>query len=84
MSLSAAMSTATKPVDGRPFGAAIVVVSLFVSASGRVAPVALSKTIHEARYATEPWATPAATAAFSNVSPFASRRGATIGFTCVR
>ena len=51
-SLSAAMSTATKPLDGRPLGAAIVVVALFVSDSGLVAPVALSKSIHDARYAT--------------------------------
>ena len=78
------MSTATKPLDGRPSGAGIVVVVLFVSDSGFVAPVSLSKSHPRRAVCGGPWATPPATAAFSTVSRLASRRGLTIGFTAVR
>jgi hypothetical protein len=67
-----------------PAGVAIVVVALVVSASGLVAPVALSNVIHDARYVTGPDATPPDTAALSKLSPFASSRGLTIGLTTVR
>src|SRR5262245_8933001 len=87
VSLSADMSTRRKlpAAAGTPRGASIVVVGLSVCAIGCVSSVALSKRNHDARYVTGPFATPAATAAFSNVNrPFASRRGATIGLTAVR
>ena len=76
------MSTATKPLDGRPLGAAIVVVALFVSDSGFVVPVALSKGIHDARYAAAPLRDAAGDGGvLERQRPFASRRGLTIGFT---
>ena len=45
----AEIGAAMKPLVGNPLGGAIVVVSLLVSDSGLVAPVALSKVIHAAR-----------------------------------
>ena len=84
--LSTDTSTSTKlPSEaGNPDGAAIVVVALRVSPSGRVSPVMLSKFDHVALYLADAFS-PAATAAFWNVSePFVSRRGLTTGLIAVR
>jgi len=81
------MSTATKLPDtvDKPPGPSMVVVRLCVSERACVSPVALSKRDQEARYVAGPFATPAATAAFSNVNRlFASRRGATMGLIAFR